>query len=386
VGTLDSKERHRLLAANAAAMYTPPGHLLFVRDGTLMAQGVDLRTSTVVAAPVPLAERIQFLPLTGSARFTVAENGTLAYLTGSISFLPAKLAWFNRAGVRLSDVRAVDDVATFALSPDERLVAFSRLRSRVGMPFQSDLWLHDLARGTTSRFTFGPLSSIYPVWAPDGLQLVFAGVTLSGQTPDPGSWGLYIKPASGVEQEKKLFESPTIGPSDWSRDGRFIVYEVHDAKDSGDLWVLPMGDDRKPILVAGTGFHEQDGQFSPDGRWLAYSSDETGRFEVYVRSFPGPKSRWQISTDGGRQPRWRKDGRELFYLSGDAKLMAVRVGPGSSFKAGVPHQLFQTSAVGDEGYHVTADGQRFLLPVRAEPRSDLITVVLNWTGALKKNR
>jgi eukaryotic-like serine/threonine-protein kinase len=217
------------------------------------------------------------------------------------------------------------------------------------------------------------------VWSPDGAQIAFSRLT-EGQTP----YGrLYVKSVGAVEDEKSLLEGYII-PSDWSRDGQFIVYEVRDAKESGDLWVLPLTGDRKPRLLAGTEFHEQEGQFSPDGQWLAYSSDETGRFEVYTRSFPGLSTKWQISTGGGTRPRWRQDGRELFYLTPDKKLMAVKIRVGSRFEADVPRELFQAPLQNLASYVVAADGRRFLLSVPTEASPIPITVVLNWTATLKK--
>ena len=247
-----------------------------------------------------------------------------------------------------------------------------------------DLWLLDIARGTTSRFSLGLLSSGM-VWSPDSNWLTFmasrAGVT-----------GLYQKPSNGAGQDELLLSATDVEPTDRSQDGRFLLYQRNDPKTKWDLWVLPLFGDRKPKPFLQTEFDESQGQFSPDGRWVAYSSDESGRPEVYVQPFPGPGPKIQISTAGGMQPKWRRDGKELFYrVDGTGKLMAVEVKADGQFQAGVPQVLSVETTVATHGmltgdhYAVSADGKRvFSIKANQESAAAPITVVLNWTAGLKK--
>jgi Tol biopolymer transport system component len=239
----------------------------------------------------------------------------------------------------------------------------------------------DLERRITSRFTFQ--TSNVPVWSPDGRTVVFA----SGRS---GALDVYRRPsnASGPDEPLlKLNAPPIVFPSDWSSDGRFLTYYRSDPKTQLDVWVLPLSGDRKPIPFLHSDFNESQGQFSPDGRWMAYVSDESGSLQIYVQSFPELTGKWQISTDGGSQPRWRRDGKELFYVSPDRKLMAVIVKSGATFEAEGSRALFETTlpAVANrQTYSVSADGQRFLLNAPLETESQPMTIVLNWTGLLKR--
>jgi Tol biopolymer transport system component len=247
-----------------------------------------------------------------------------------------------------------------------------------------DLWLYELGRGTVSRLTFDPSENSDAVWSPDGKQIVF-------ESTRGGSRGLYKKLSSGAGTEETLFKASDLrAPRDWSSDGKFILFERSDPKTGSDLWVLPLFGDRKPIPFLQTEFQELDGRFSPNDRWIAYDSNESGKREVYVQPFPASAGKWQISTNGGSDPIWRPDGKELFYLATDGKIMAEPVKSDATFEAGVPKALFQTMFVGFvrggfEHYRVTADGQRFLVNMpSAGGTPPPITVVLNWTAGLKK--
>ena len=247
-----------------------------------------------------------------------------------------------------------------------------------------DLWLLDIVRGTTSRFSLGLLSSGM-VWSPDSNWLTFmasrAGVT-----------GLYQKPSNGAGQDELLLSATDAEPTDRSQDGRFLLYQRNDPKTKWDLWVLPLFGDRKAKPFLQSEFDESQGQFSPDGRWVAYASNESGRPEVYVQPFPGPGPKIQISTAGGVQPKWRRDGRELFYrVDGTGKLMAVEIKADGQFQAGVPRLLSVETTVATHGmqsgdhYAVSADGKRvFSIKASQESAAAPITVVLNWTAGLKK--
>ena len=354
-------------------MYAAPGYLLFRRESTLMAQPFDLDTLSVRGEAVAVAENI--------GRSFVA-NTYQASNTGSLVYRPSvtsqtRLAWADRTGRSIGTATPPGIYGEMALSADDKHVAFSRYGQ------DGHVWLIDLERGITSRLTFqGPLNNV-PIWSPDGKQIVFA----SGR--DQGL-DLYQRPSdsSGPEQLLlKLSAQPIVFPSDWSADGRFIAYYRNDPSTQLDIWTMAMDADHKPVPYLRGDFNESQPQFSPDGRWIAYVSDESGSRQVYVQSFPTPGGRRQISAEGGTQPRWRRDGKELFFLAPDRKLMAVSVKTGAAVESEVPRAMFQTAL--DTGelrqtYAVSADGLRFLLNTPVDTESPPITVVLNWPALLKK--
>ena len=242
-----------------------------------------------------------------------------------------------------------------------------------------DIWLADLVRNGMIRFTFDSAIDNGPVWSPDGMRIVF-------ESTRKGPYNLYVKPSSGAGTEELLLESPNNKfVEDWSKDGQFLLYSEADPKAGRHLWVLPMtGNDRKPMQVAKTPFDELNGQFSPDGRWVAYEASESGRFEIVVQPFPMASGKCQVSTGGGTQPRWRADGKELYFIAPDGKLMAASVtASGATFAAGTPVPLFSASPVPGAGtnkqeYMVSRDG-RFLInqPVESFTTTP-ITLILNW--------
>ena len=248
----------------------------------------------------------------------------------------------------------------------------------------SDVWLMDVARGVLGRFTFDPALDLYPVWSPDGSHLAFS-------SSRKGAFDLYQKASSGAGAEETLFESSENKlVLDWSHDGRFVLYRSVDRKTGGNrLWALPLGADGKPFPIVGSSFEERDGQFSPDGKWIAYRSNESGRFEVYVQAFPAPRGKWQVSTAGGSQPRWRRDGKEIFYIGLDGKLMAapVQLNPDRpSADVGIVAPLFPTRIFGGaflgarkHQYDVSADGQQFLINSTVdESAPSPVTLIFNW--------
>jgi Tol biopolymer transport system component len=302
------------------------------------------------------------------------------------------LVWLDRTGKVLGTVGPPDENAptSFALSPDGQHVANAR-----SVQGNYDIWLIDVARSVATRFTFDLASEYSPVWSPDGTRVVFRSLNRRGSGPSD----LFVKPANGATDEQPFLVTPQPKtPLDWSRDGRFLLYASLDPKTLSDLWVLPLTGDAKPFPVVQTAFDETQGQFSPDGHWLAYTSNESGRDEVYARPFPEAGGKWQLSTGGGSQPRWRPDGKELFYIAPDAKLMAVPIGVAPQIRAltvGAPVALFPTHLAIGAGisltgyqsralYAVAADG-RFLMNVTIEADHPApITIVQNWTAALKK--
>ncbi len=391
VGSLDSKEVKFLVSTKLFAAYASPpsnargtaGYLLFVRDKTLMAQVFDPGKLQLSGEPVTVAEGVLSYPTqigpTGYAAFSASANDHLSYLSGDSPV--TQLAWLDRAGKLLGTLGPAGLFNQPMLSPDGQRVAMNN--ESLG---QGDIWILELKRGTSTRFTFDPARDVSALWSPDGTRIVFG-------SDRGGQWGLYQKISSGAGSDELLLRTgQTTFPDDWSLDGRFIIYEIDGGpKTKFDLWVLPLFGDRKPFPFLQTEFTEQHAQFSPDGRFIAYVSDESGRAEVYVQSFPASGGKWQVSTGGGDQPQWRRDGRELFYVAPDKNLMAVTDTLGATFEAGTPVQLFKTrvpqsTLIGERNnFAVAPDGQRLLVNnVVEDSASQPITVVLNWTAQFKK--
>jgi len=378
IASLDSQTNKLLLPANSNVAFAQ-GYLLYLRDGALLAQPFDLRGMETTGDGFPIAERVQYIPVLGRGIFSVSENGVLAYQTGSATD-NLQLTWFDRSGKRLS---VLDDLAPNAspkLSPDGKRLAVVIIDPQTGRP---DIWLYELARGTKTRFTFDPAGERDPIWSPDGTRIVFT-------SNRRGHFDLYQKAASGAGSEELLLESNLDKtPTSFSPDGQFLLYSALDPMTKADMWVLPLGGDKKPFPFLKTQFTESFGQFSPNGRWIAYRSDESRGGEIYVAPFPGPGGQRQISTAGGRQPRWRGNGKELFYLAPDDKMMAAEVngaGP-TTLQVGSVRPLFEVrqAVTGGFVYDVTGDGQRFLINAALEQKaSSPITLVQNWSAATKR--
>ncbi len=370
-GSLDSNDDKSLFPGNSRVLYASPGYLLFVRDGTLMAQPFDASSLSLSGDVFPIAERIAFNPGSGFAAFGVSNNGTLVYRVTSGS-TTTELIWFDRSGKKLDVVKATGSFVGPNLSPDQNRVAVQTTNS-------PDIWLIDLLRGTNSRFTFDAADDIRPVFSGDGKQILF--VSNRGGTGD-----LYAKSADGVGAEQLVLKKAE-GVSDWSADGKLVLYAITPPNSSGfDIWALPMTGDRKPIPVLNSQFSEMRAKFSTDGRWMAYTSDESGRDEIYVQSFPPSGGKWQVSVDGGEYAYWRRDGRELIFGTIDGKMMAADVKLGTTFEVGVPRQLFQLPGrQAGERFAITADAQRFLVPLVPQSLDrPTLTTVLNWTADIKK--
>jgi len=376
VGSLDSQETRFVVGASSNAVYTDPGYLLYVRDNALVAQRFDPRSHTVSGEPRTISDEVQYFPQTDLALFGVAANQTLVVQTGKGAD-KSQFLWFDRSGKQIGAVGPSGLFANPAVSPDGRRVAFEQT-DRDGR--HVDIWIHELASDVVGRLTFGPGLNELPVWSPDGKQVVFAGLRKS-------SWGLVDKKADGSGSERVIGDlSPSVqGPCDWSRDGKYLL-----GFKTGELWYVSISDQQSKPLLQGK-WVARNAQFSPDGRWMAYSSNETGNSEVYVSPFPSTDNKWQVSRGGGEEPRWRRDGRELFYLSAEGKMMAVAVKTGGNFEAGSPQTLFQThlrqpiSAVDRVSYDVTADGQKFLVNTKVdEPNAAPLSVILNWATEMDR--
>src|SRR5438132_916430 len=371
VSSLDQPQAKRIIRADTNVAYAPPGYLLFPREGTLMAQAFDAASLALTGAPFRVAEQVGvgYLRPNNEAYFSVSETGVLAYQSGGAA--KTQLVWIDRSGKQLGAPGPPGDYDP-ALSPDEKRVAIGRNDAQ-----SFNIWLLDLARGIPSRFTFDPASDAYPVWSPDGSRIVFG-------SNRAGAWSLYQKSSSGAGSEEAILKlGERKWPSDWSLDGRFILYTQTSPDTQGDVWVLPLFGDRQPIPFLQTKFSERNGVFSPDGKWIAYQSDDSGSYQVWVQSFPAG-SKWQVSSDGGTWPRFRRDGKELFYLAANGRLMSVEVKANTSgleFSATKP--LFESHTT--DRYAVTADGQRFLFSTPIEESTSApITVILNWTAEAKK--
>ncbi len=380
VGDLDSKTRRQVVGGNNNAEYAPPGYLLFVRERTLMAQPFDAAQLQTSGDPVPIAEEVDLSSVNGQSQFSSSQDGVLAYTSGS-GIGSIILTWFDRSGKVLGTVGTPGDLLWPAISPDGNTVVVDRRDPQTGY---FDLWLHDLARGTASRLTFNSKTNEYPVWSPDGSHIAFAS------TRD-GTSTLYQKTANGAAQDEALDKAArAMRPDDWSRDGRYIIEETsNDPKTGFDIWILPVFGDRKPIPYLQTEFNERWAKLSPNGQWLAYVSGETKRNEVYVQTFPTLGGKWQVSTNGGDKPLWSRDGKELFFIGADQKLMAVEVKGdtakgGAKFEAGLPKPLFDTRIPIFAWFDVSNDG-RFLMPAPVGQSANVpMTVVVNWTAGLKK--
>jgi Tol biopolymer transport system component len=397
LGSLDAPETRRLTAADTAGLYAPPrpgdaeafdetGWLFFVRQGTLVARRFDPAREELTDDPVTVADAVGFDTAVNRGAFSVSGTGVVTYRAGAAAgFLSGsrQLTWFDRSGKALGTLGPPDENNLLfpRLSPDGRRVAVNRTVQGNG-----DIWLLDGVR--TTRFTFDPSIDRNPTWSPDGRRIVFD----SNRT---GSRKLYQRLASGAGSDELLFESPVGGtPAGWTADERFLLYAVFNdpnTRSAYDLWVLPLEGDRKPFAFVNASFEERSGQFSPDGRWVTYTSNESGVDEIYVRPFPGQVSagaQWQVSTGGGIYSRWSPDGKELFYIAPDGKMMAVPIAVnGAALEAGVPVALFETRIVGGgrnisvgRQYDVAADG-RFLINVTTDDAvASPITVILNWQG------
>jgi len=308
------------------------GYLLFIRGDTLMAQPFDNRRLELIGQASPIVEQI------GDGRaFSVSRNGVLVFHRGP-SPGRGQLTWYARDGKTLGAIGDASVYRTVALSPDGTQLALSK--GAYGQAIS--IWLLDSARGGSRQIASGAAPSMEPVWAPEGARIVYSS------NPD-GPFNLYIEAVNGTKAAEALLKSPEDKfATSWSRDGRFLLYTVYSSKTKSDIWVLPLDGDRKPIPFLATEFVERTGRFSPDGHWVAYMSDESGQEEIYVRSFSLNPSgtaaeisgKWLISNDRGVAPRWRSDGRELYYQSlSTGKIMAVEVVPGALFRAGTPRPL-----------------------------------------------
>jgi Tol biopolymer transport system component len=425
VGALDSKERTRLFASDSKAVFAEPGYIFFNRDGTVFAQPFNAEKLTLTGESVRIADNVPFVnnrpevssSLGRSASYGVSDTGVLTYRIGTgnaqasaSTVSDRNLLWFDRAGARVGQVGGPAAYAGVDVSPDGKQVAVHVHDGSGG-----DSWFFDSAQGRMQRLTFNAdADNASPLWSPDGTRIAFV-------SKRSGKWGLYTKPVNGSGTEDLIIESELPkAPMSWSPDGKLLVYWVEDPKTRGDVWAVPISGEKKPIPILNSLNDENTPQLSPDGKWIAYSSNETGRLEIYIKPFPEGPGKWQISTDGGYWPRWSGDGKELFFILAPNIMAAAIHVAGPSIQAGVPRTLFGlTTPPGPPAssngqveyfrYAVSADGQRFLVPQQstgAAPASgslaevlattadqgggsaglasNSVMVVLNWTQLLKR--
>jgi hypothetical protein len=382
IGSLESKERRSLLRANSNPVFAPAapgaasGHILFSRERTLLAQPFDARRLRLSGEAFPVGEQVQYFANFGFGVFTASDNGILAYQASGAGSM-TQVVWLDRSGKQLDVLGPPADYLRPRLSRDGRRVAIDIRDPQTG---RFDIWIYDLARRVSTRFTF-EADSVFPIWWPDDSRIVF-------QSNRKGQSALYQKVSSGTGNEEFLVQEGVLKvPTDLSSDGRFLAYHVIDNKTkTWDLGLYSVAEKKTSVFLS-TPAAEVNGRFSPDGRWIAYQSDESGTVEVYVRPFSGHGGKWQISTAGGTQPVWNRNGKEIFYVSADNKLMAVDVKADSGFEAGTPRALFDVHLKSVNGwkYDIFPDGQRFLANVViGEVKTNPITLVLNWAAEIKK--
>jgi Tol biopolymer transport system component len=373
VARRDGSESKRLIDADAPAVFVPPGQLLFVRDRTLFAQKFDPDRLEVSGPTVAIADSVALNQGVSLAMLAASPSGTVAYGTSAAS--QYQFGWFDRTGKRLSLVNPPNIAGgNPSLSPDGRSVAFNRV-----IAGNWDIWVLDLQREALTRITTDPTLEFTPIWTADGRNVIFQSTSSE----------VHMKAGDGTGHEEVVLSSPLPkGPTDISRDGQFLLFDVLDPKTSSDIWMMSLTGDRNPHPIVQTSSVEREGQFSPDRHWLAYSSNETGQYEVYVQPFPGPGTRVPASLGGGNQLRWGRRGTELFYIDPRGRLTAVPV----TFKGdqtvepGKPVPLFSTpfgfTTQGPRaGYVVSEDDQRFLFSAPIDPAAPAsVVVMLNWRG------
>jgi len=391
--SLNGGKPTHLLSDNSHALYVPPpgnaqaGALLFERASTLMALPFDPRKLRAIGSAIPIAQEVPQAGTAGFAAFTASENGILLYRSGN-EVRNLTLMWLDSFGKATNAVKESQPFESLSLSPDGKRVAVSVVLSNGSTiaPGDVDVWLQDLESQVATKFTFGPRRQRHAIWSPDGSYVLYV------QQPRPDTF--VRKPVRNGSAEEVLLElvGSNSTPLDISHDGKLLVYSITGAGSKDDLWILPLEGNHTPIKYLDGPSDERHAQFSPDGKWIAYSSDEqSGRFQVYLQSVP-PGNKQQISTQGGSRPRWRKDGKELYYISADLKLMAVpmNLGPGT-VNVGTPRQLFALPALPsfnprDFGYQPSPDG-KFLTLVPAERQSNTppsVTVRINWMSVLSQ--
>ncbi|CAN5535409.1 hypothetical protein BH10ACI2_BH10ACI2_10300 [soil metagenome] len=378
LGSLDSKEVKRIMTANSIVGYVEPGWLVFLSEGRLMTQAFDAKSIALSGEPLNVAEKVGYIGDWARGAASVSTNGVLLFQTSEIRNI--QFEWIDRAGVPIGPIGPPGDYSSSWISPNDKLVALSRLDAQSG---STDIWTLDLVRGVMSRLTSDPNGDWKPLWSADGSRIAW------GSDRKTGLYDIYQMAADGSGSEELLLEGASDKfPTAWSKDGRLILYNSSDTRTKGDILVLPLFGDRRPFPLLNTDFSEQNAALSPSGDYVAYISDESGDDDVYVQKFTadgklgGGKQR--ISTKGGKGPVFSRNGQELFYVTDDGTMMAVAIktaGGVSTF--GEPKAIIKKPEL-LSGFEVTSDGQRFLIGKKVGDSKPTINVILNWTAGLKK--
>ncbi len=378
IGTLGSPERKHLFSTSSAALYAAPGYILFMQDDALMAQQFDPNKLSLSGEASQLLPQVTSNSGLGRGAFSVSNNGLLTYCSGNSDV--NEPVWFDRGGNKVGTATSPGLYFTMAFSPDETRLAINQINTHTGA---SDIWTVNLVNpGPPSQFTTNPANDSSPLFSPDGTTLVFT-------SSRDGVGNLYQKNADGTGDEQLLLKTnEEKWADDWTRDGQHMIYQTY-IKGHWELWVLPMFGDRTPFQYSQPSSNRSQARFSPDGKLVAYTSDESGQPEVYVGTFPASSRKWRVSAGGGTQPSWRRDGKEIYYVSGDRSLMSVEVsGGGDQFQSGLPQRLFTTRVLTTtdfrNAYLASSDGKRFLVNSYLERLEGApINVVVNWTSLLK---
>jgi Tol biopolymer transport system component len=377
VGSVDGGEPKEILLNTSQAVYAA-GQLLFVREGTLMAQPFDANKLELMSEAVPIAEDVMVIPGAAVAVLSASQAGVLAYQSGEAE-TSTTLDWHSREG---QPAGVLGDQALYehaVLSPNDKLAVVKIPDTGTGM---SDLWIYDIERDIRTRFTFDPADDTWPIWTPDGSRVLFAS------NRDGQRYALYGKDIGGAGEAELIYSGDRdVFPNGISPDGRQVVLLSTGGETSSDIWLLPLEPDAEPTILKQTEFSEGVGMVSPDGRWMSYNSDESGEFEVYVTTFPIPGRKWQVSTESGGYAFWRADGKEIVYTQMDGRLMAAEVSAdGDTFNVGKVEPLFniQPPSAGGPWYTMTSDAQQFLVVPSTIQRADtLLNLIVNWPNILE---
>jgi Tol biopolymer transport system component len=387
LASLDTTFTPRIITKASSSLAYANGYLIYYKGTSLFAQSFDSNKFDLKGDPFKIADNLYYEPLSSNAAFTVSHNGLLVYQSGFSTDGAVTLEWRNRSGARLGDLTNGQFYNHVRISPDGKLVAVSK----VNINALFDIWIYEINRDIWTRFTFDDGTKADPVWSPDNKMIAYR----SDQT---GMGAMYIKPANGTSPERPILQTSVFNiPDDWSPDGRFISYHTFPAAMSRDIWILPMKDnkpERDPFPFLQTEFNEWNAVFSPDGKWIAYQSDESGQIEIYIRPFPGLGGKWQVSTKGGTRPRWRADGKELFFAGPDLKGLVVGITTkDNAVIVGAEQTLFpfgsSLSFFGNTRslFDVTRDGQKFLVETLQGDDFDMpVTLVVNWLEEQKKEK
>lgn len=381
VGSVDGKTNKRLLPGISNVAYAA-GHILFMRENSLMAQSFDPDALELKGDPFPIAESVDFSTRYSIASFTVSQTGELVYLGKSVATTP-ELALFSPAGKKLRSFGQPEVFVVAKLSNDGKTIAMDLYEVTAR---NADVWLYDIVRSVKTRFTFDGNVDAYPIWSPDGKNIIFS-------SNRKGHYDLYEKMSNGAADEQLLFASgQTKYATDWSQDGKYLLFQSTNNQNSkSDIYYIPMTGDKKPVALITTEFNEMFATFSPDSRWVAYQSNESGRNEVYVRPFPGPGAKWQVSANGGTIPRWKNNGKEIFYVANGKLIEADVNGAGSNFVVGNVREYFDPATVGGINVgngilkDISPDGQSILLSIsKGMLATAPLTLVVNWDEEFRK--